>query len=50
MTTVAKINEKTILFLKVLFLSNLTLLSKTLTLVVLILSNSKFLFEEISLI
>ena len=44
----AKKSEKIILFLKVLFLSSLTLLSKILTLVVLTLSDFKSFFELIS--
>ena len=44
----AKKSEKTILFLKVLFLSSLTLLSRILTLVVLTLSDVRSFFEVIS--
>ena len=47
-TKVTKKIEKTILFLKVLFLSNRTLLSKIFTLVVLKLSFLKFVFEAMS--
>ena len=44
----AKKSVKIILFLKVLFLSSLTLLSRTLTLVVLTLSDVRSFFEVIS--
>ena len=46
----SKITEKTILFFKILFWSNLTLFSKIFTLVVLILSTSKSLFVAILLL